>query len=68
MDLFLSSDVVDLSEDDRVEEGDDGDGEHAVDDFDTFLLGRDDINFICSQGKVFSKYLSSKDLSRNRKL
>ena len=66
MDLFLSSDVVDLSEDDRVEEGDDG--EQAVDDFDTFLLGRDDINFICSQGKVLSEYLSSKDLSRNRKL
>ena len=65
MDLFLSSDVVDLSEDDRVEEGDDG--EQAVDDFDTFLLGRDDINFICSQGKVLSEYLSSKDLSRNRK-
>ena len=65
MDLFLSSDVVDLSEDDRVEEGDDG--EQAVDDFDTFLLGRDDINFICSQGKVLSEYLSSKDLSRKRK-
>ena len=66
MDLFLAPDVVDLSEDDRVEEGDDG--EQAVDDFDTFLLGRDDINFICSQGKVLSEYLSSKDLSRNRKL
>ena len=66
MDLFLSSDVVDLSEDDRVEEGDDG--EQAVDDFDTFLLGRDDINFICSQGKVLSEYLSSIDLSRERKL
>ena len=66
MDLFLAPDVIDLSEDDRVEEGDDG--EQAVDDFDTFLLGRDDINFICSQGKVLSEYLSSKDLSRNRKL
>ena len=66
MDLFLAPDVIDLSEDDRVEEGDDG--EQAVDDFDTFLLGRDDINFICSQGKVPSEYLSSKDLSRNRKL
>ena len=66
MDLFLSSDVIDLSEDDRVEEGDDG--EQAVDDFDTFLLGRDDINFICSQGKVLSEYLSSIDLSRERKL
>ena len=65
MDLFLAPDVIDLSEDDRVEEGDDG--EQAVDDFDTFLLGRDDINFICSQGKVLSEYLSSKDLSRNRK-
>ena len=65
MDLFLAPDVVDLSEDDRVEEGDDG--EQAVDDFDTFLLGRDDINFICSQGKVLSEYLSSKDLSRKRK-
>ena len=65
MDLFLSSDVVDLSEDDRKEEGDDG--EQPVDDFDTFLLGRDDINFICSQGKVLSEYLSSKDLSRKRK-
>ena len=65
MDLFLSPDVIDLSEDDRVEEGDDG--EQAVDDFDTFLLGRDDINFICSQGKVLSEYLSSKDLSRKRK-
>ena len=66
MDLFLAPDVIDLSEDDRVEEGDDG--EQAVDDFDTFLLGRDDINFICSQGKVLSKFLSSKDLSRKRKL
>ena len=66
MDLFLAPDVVDLSEDDRVEEGDDG--EQAVDDFDTFLLGRDDINFICSQGKVSSEYLSSKDLFRERKL
>ena len=65
MDLFLAPDVIDLSEDDRVEEGDDG--EQAVDDFDTFLLGRDDINFICSQGKVLSEYLSSKDLSRKRK-
>ena len=66
MDLFLAPDVIDLSEDDRVEEGDDG--EQAVDDFDTFLLGRDDINFICSQGKVLSEYLSSIDLSRERKL
>ena len=65
MDLFLAPDVIDLSEDDRKEEGDDG--EQAVDDFDTFLLGRDDINFICSQGKVLSEYLSSKDLSRKRK-
>ena len=65
MDLFLAPDVIDLSEADRVEEGDDG--EQAVDDFDTFLLGRDDINFICSQGKVLSEYLSSKDLSRKRK-
>ena len=65
MDLFLAPDVIDLSEDDRVEEGDDG--EQAVDDFDTFLLGRDDINFICRQGKVLSEYLSSKDLSRKRK-
>ena len=66
MDLFLAPDVIDLSEDDRVEEGDDG--EQPVDDFDTFLLGRDDINFICSQGKVLSEYLSSIDLSRERKL
>ncbi len=66
MDLFLAPDVIDLSEDDRVVEADDG--EQALDDFDTCLLGRDDINFICSQGKVFSEYLSSIDLSRERKL
>ena len=47
MDLFLSSDVLDLAGDVKSETSEDK--EAAVGDFDSFLLGRDDINFICSQ-------------------
>ena len=47
MDLFLSSDVLDLTGDVKSEESEDE--EAAVGDFDSFLLGRDDIKFICSQ-------------------
>ena len=47
MDLFLSPDVLDLTRDVQSEESEDE--EAAVGDFDSFLLGRDDINFICSQ-------------------
>ena len=47
MDLFLSSDVLDLTGDVKREESEDE--EATVGDFDSFLLGRDDIKFICSQ-------------------
>ena len=47
MDLFLSPDVLDVTGDVKREESEDE--EAAFGDFDSFLLGRDDINFICSQ-------------------
>ena len=56
MDLFLSPEVPDLTGDGKSEESDDE--EAAVGDFDSLLLGRDDINFICSQeGEVFMECL-----------
>ena len=59
MDLFLSPDVLDLTGDVKIEESDDE--EAAVGDFDSFLLGRDDIKFICSQEEeeVFTGCLDS---------
>ena len=61
MDLFLSPDVIDLAGGDcKGEEGDDHDKEAdaaaALGDFDSFLLGRDDISFIYShQEQVFKQ-------------
>ena len=63
MDLFLSPDVIDLAGGDcnKGEEGDDHDEEPAaaaaLGDFDSFLLGRDDISFIYShQEEVFTVF------------
>ena len=58
MDLFLSPDAIDLAADDVIgEESDDHEEPAAavLGDFDSFLLGRDDISFICSQEEVFKE-------------
>ena len=58
MDLFLSPDVIDLAAGDcKGDESDDHEEPAAavLGDFDSFLLGRDDISFICSQEEVFKE-------------
>ena len=51
MDLFLSSDVLSHIGEEKSEESD-SEGETALGDFDSFLLGKDDVDFICDQGQV----------------
>ena len=51
------TDMEDGAEEAGEDKSEESDGEEsAFGDFDSFLLGRDDINFICgSQGEVFTK-------------
>ena len=51
MDLFLSSEILSHIGEEKSEESD-SEGETALGDFDSFLLGKDDVDFICDQGQV----------------
>ena len=51
MDLFLSSEVLSHIGEEKSEESD-SEGETALGYFDSLLLGKDDVDFICDQGQV----------------
>ena len=51
MDLFLSSKILSHIGEEKSEESD-SEGETVLGDFDSFLLGKDDVDFIYGQGQV----------------
>ena len=58
MDFFLSSDVLSQIGEEKSEVSDDDYGETALGDFDSFLLGKDDVDIICDRGQERDRELT----------